>query len=80
MWLIIGIAIGVIVGVLISGVCCLLVVDCYYVGNLREDRSIPEEPYYFMEIGNGRLERLKRNRFALLRVVRENYMQADSDK
>lgn len=69
-WFVIGYAVGVLVECLIF----LLSIDRYYVGRLREDRSIPEEPYYFMEIDSGRFERLKKNRFALLRIARENYM------
>lgn len=76
--------IGFFVGVIISGLIYLLTVDKYWIGNLREDRSIPEEPYYFMEIVNGRYERLKTNRFALLRIIRQNYMdkggEADEGK
>lgn len=75
-WLIIG----VIFGTLVSGVTYFLAIDKYYVGNLREDRSIPEEPYYFMEISKGRFGRLSKNRFALLRVVRENYEETGDIK
>ncbi len=64
---------GYFAGTIVLGIFLFLSLDKYYVGDLREDRSIPEEPYYFMEIGAGRFDRLKRNRFALLKIVRENY-------
>ena len=70
--------IGFVLGTLVSGVLFFLSIDKFWVGNLREDRSIPEEPYYFMEIGQGRFERLSRNNFALLRIIRQNYTEENS--
>lgn len=75
LWLVVGYALGT----LISGIIYLITVDKYYVGNLREDRSIPEEPYYFMEIAGGRFDRLAKNKFALLRVTHQNYIQEKKD-
>ena len=72
-WLVIGYALGTIV----SGAFYLLTIDKFYVGNLREDKSIPEEPYYFMEIDQGRSGRLASNKFVLLRVERQNYIQKE---
>ena len=73
MW--IWFVIGYFIGTIVSGAIYLLTVDKYWVGILREDRSIPEEPYYFMEISAGRAERLKKNKFALLLIRRENYIK-----
>ena len=51
-----------------------LFVDSWYAGDLREDRSNPEEPYYFMEVAPGRGQKLSKNRKILLKVKRENYI------
>ena len=75
LWLVIGYTLGT----LVSGIIYLITVDKYYVGNLREDRSIPEEPYYFMEIASGRFDRLAKNKFALLRVTHQNYIREKKD-
>ena len=74
--------IGVLAGFL--GSCLLfligfvIVVDKWYVGSIREDRSIPEEPYFFMEISPGRFEKIARNNHVIFNVKRENYMNIDT--
>ena len=76
LWLFI--LVGAVVGGTIAFLVFLFVIGKWYVGNLREDRSFGEgDPYYFMEIANGALGQVKKNRFVLLRVRRENYIQED---
>ena len=72
-WL--GLAVGVFIGLGISMAIVLVMIGTWYIGDLREDRSSDDErPYYFMEIGKGASGRMRRNRFVLLRVKRENYI------
>ena len=70
---------GFIVGCFVTGVIAMIIVMCvigkWYIGDLREDRSVGEgEPYHFMEIAKGAARQLQTNRFVLLRVKRENYI------
>ena len=79
-WFWVGFAVGfLLAGIIFAGALGVLV-DKWYAGNLREDRSIPEEPYYFMEIAPGRFQKLGTNNSVLLRVKRENYISADVEK
>lgn len=74
-WFWIGYAIGFLMASVVCVIAIGLLIDKWYAGNLREDRSIPEEPYYFMEIAPGRLKKLGMNDTILLRVKREDYIQ-----
>jgi len=69
--------VGVVFGSLVSGVVFLLAVGKWYIGSLRIDTSIPEEPYWFMEISSGGADRLKKLNIVLLRVRRENYIPGE---
>ena len=45
------------------------------VGNLRIDRSDPDdEPYLFLEIERGKLEDIRDKRMIFLRVLNQNYI------
>ena len=78
MWLAVGV--GAFIGCLIFGIICLLGIGSWYVGDLREDRSSgDDQPYYFMEISHGALSRVKKNRFVLLRVKREDYIAKNTE-
>lgn len=45
------------------------------IGNLREDRSDPEEPpYLFLELEQGGLDLIQKSEYVTLRVRRENYL------
>lgn len=45
------------------------------IGNLREDRSDPEEPpYLFLELEQGGFESIQQAEYVTLRVRRENYL------
>lgn len=69
-------AAGFFIGILVFGLIFLYLIGNWYIGDLREDRSGGEEkPYYFMEIANGASGHLRKNRFVILRVKRENYIQ-----
>ena len=71
---VIYILIGMVIGILLACAIWMLACEQWFVGTLREDRSIPEDPpYWFMEILRGREKHLTKNRFALLRIRRENY-------
>ena len=69
--------IGFALGIFLPGVFFVLIFDKWYAGKLREDRSIPDEPYYFMEIDQGRSGRLASNKFVMLRIERQNYIQKE---
>lgn len=71
--------IGLVTGVLSSGVLIWLltiplIIDKWYVGTLNRDESIPNEPYYFMEIDEDKHEKLEKNKHVLLMVRKKNYL------
>ena len=69
-------AVGFFIGILAFGLIFLYLIGNWYIGDLREDRSSGEEkPYYFMEIANGASDQLKKCRYVILRVRRENYIR-----
>ena len=79
-WFWIGFAVGFLLACVVCAGALGVLVDKWYAGNLREDRSIPEEPYYFMEIAPGRFRKLSTNNTVLLRVKRENYIPSEVEK
>ena len=66
-------------GVFVGGICvaavAALIAGRWYVGTLREDRSEPTEPYYFLEIPRGGMRRLSGLKHVILNVKRENYLK-----
>lgn len=73
--LIIALIIGMVLGGVFCGVAFLIQMDKWYVGVLREDRSDPDQPYYFMEISKGRSQRLRKAKRVMLNVNREDYIK-----
>ena len=72
-WL--GVAVGAFIGVFVMVVVVLWVVGIWYIGDLREDRSSGDErPYYFMEVAKGAYRQMQKNRFVLLRIRHDNYI------
>lgn len=71
----IGLGCGVLVMAGISVLVVFLLIDKWHVGTLNLDESIPEEPYYFMEVSAGSQDKLKSNRLVLLRVSKRNYIR-----
>lgn len=66
---------GVFIGAVAALLIFLVIIGGWYIGDLREDRSDdPEKPYYFMEISNGASWRIRKNKFVLLKIRRENYL------
>ena len=73
MWL--YVAVGAFMACVVCVIVFLFLIGTWYLGDLREDRSDdPERPYYFMELGKGASYRMLKNRFVLLRVKREDYI------
>lgn len=71
-----GLIVGIFIGVLVSTFIYLFVIGKWYIGTLREDNSSgDEQPYYFMEIANGGYSQMQHNKYALLRIRRENYVK-----
>lgn len=66
MWILLG---GM-AGAVLTALVFLFVLGGWYIGNLREEPD-PEEAgtYYFMEITSGGINRVKRNKFVILRVA-----------
>lgn len=64
------ILLGGMAGAVLTALVFLLVLGGWYIGNLREEPD-PEETgtYYFMEITSGGINRVKRNKFVILRVA-----------
>ena len=77
-WFWVTLIAGIGFGILISIAVLFLMVDRWYVGTLREDRSDPSEPYYFLEIPKGGLQRMSRLKHVILSVKRENYIEPDT--
>jgi hypothetical protein len=71
--LLIGILIGLGAGVVVTAITVSLLIDRWYVGNLNLDASIPEEPYYFIEVSRGMTHKLSKNKHVLLNVRKSNY-------
>lgn len=70
MYIVIAVIVGVIVGVLAT----LLIFSTISVGNLRVDRSIPEDdPYLFLELTKSVSTVLKK-KFVILRVRVEDFI------
>jgi hypothetical protein len=65
---------GIGFGIVGTMVVVALIAGRWYIGSLREDRSDPSEPYYFMEIPKGGLQRMGRLKHVILNIKRENYI------
>ena len=73
--LIIGVLIGVVVGVWIGMERMRKAVEEGSVGNLRIDRSEPDEPPKpFLEVKDATIDTISRKNFVILKVINENYL------
>ena len=73
--IVIGIAIGVLIGVFVGTERMRKAVEEQSVGNLRIDRSEPDEPPRpFLELKNATIEMVSKKKFVILKVINENYL------
>lgn len=71
----VGIFIGIFVGIFIGTERMRKAIEEHSVGNLRIDRSDPDEPPQpFLEVTGGNIETIARQKFVILKVVNENYI------
>ena len=72
--LIIGIVIGLVVGAAAGYLIEWHITERACIGCLREDRSDPDEPYLFLEVDKGGIEKMRNSKHVKLRVKLENYV------
>ena len=72
----IGVGAGVFIGILIGTARMQKVFDDCSIGNLRIDRSEPDEPpKSFLEVTKGHsIEKIAREKFVILHVINESYI------
>lgn len=76
--LVVGILIGLFVGIFIGTDRMRKAVEEQSVGNLRIDRSEPDEPPRpFLEVRGMTIESIARKDFVILKVVNESYLSRD---
>lgn len=75
---IVGIAIGIFVGIFIGTDRMRKAIEEGSLGNLRIDRSEPDEPPKpFLEVTRADIETISQKKFVILKVVNENYVSLD---
>lgn len=75
--LIAGVAIGIVIGIFIGMERMRKAVEEQSVGNLRIDRSEPDErPKAFWEV-KGSVESIAKKKFVILKVIDESYLSRD---
>lgn len=73
--LLIGVICGALVGVFVGTDRMRKAVELASVGNLRIDRSEPDEPPKpFLEVTNATIETISRKNFVILKVINQNYI------
>lgn len=73
--LLVGVICGVLVGIFIGTERMRKAIEAGSVGNLRIDRSEPDEPPRpFLEVTNATMESISREKFVILKVVNQNYI------
>lgn len=77
--ILIYVGIALMVGVLIGAVVIGLLMRRYFysknIGNLRVDYSTGDnDPYLFLEVTKGNIDKIKQDAFVLLKVLNENYI------
>lgn len=73
-----GMIIGAIVGIFVGMGRMQKAVEERSVGNLRIDRSEPDEPARpFLEITNASIESISRQSYIILKIINENYISHD---
>lgn len=74
----IGMIIGLIIGIIAGVDRMRKVIEEQSVGNLRIDRSLPDEPVIpFLEVKGTSIERIAQKKFVMLRVINESYISHD---
>lgn len=73
--LLVGVICGVLVGIFIGTERMRKAIEAGSVGNLRIDRSEPDEPPRpFLEVTNATMESISREKFVILKVINQNYI------
>ena len=73
--LLVGLCVGAFVGIFMGVGRMQKAVEDQSVGNLRIDRSEPDEPPKpFLEVTNATIETISQKKFVILKVVNENYI------
>lgn len=73
-----GILIGVFIGMFIGMERMRKAIEDSSVGNLRIDRSEPDElPRPFLEVKDASIESISRKKFVMLKVINKNYLSHD---
>lgn len=76
--LIAGIGIGVAIGIFIGVDRMRKAIEEQSAGNLRIDRSEPDEPPRpFLEVHGNTIESIAQKKFVILKVINENYLSRD---
>lgn len=73
--MLVGVLIGVFIGMFIGMERMRKAVEDGSVGNLRIDRSEPDEPPRpFLEVKDATIETIAQKKFVMLKVINENYL------
>lgn len=73
-----GMVLGVTIGIFVGMERMRKAVEEQSVGNLRIDRSEPDEPARpFLEIKNATIESISQKKFVILKILNENYISHD---
>ena len=73
--LFVGLIIGVFIGAFVGVERMRKAVEDQSVGNLRIDRSEPDEPPRpFLEVKNATIESISQKKFVVLKIINENYI------
>jgi hypothetical protein len=71
----IGVFVGILIGIFVGTERMRKAVEERSVGNLRIDRSEPDEPPRpFLEVKDATIETIARHKFVILKVINENYL------
>lgn len=71
----IGVLVGILIGIFVGTERMRKAVEERSVGNLRIDRSEPDEPPRpFLEVKDATIETIARQKFVILKVINENYL------
>lgn len=73
--IVVGAVFGTLVGIFVGTERMRKAIEEQSVGNLRIDRSEPDEPPRpFLELKNANIEMVSRKKFVILKVINENYL------
>lgn len=78
MSLFVGVVIGVVIGIFIGTDRMRKAIETMSAGNLRIDRSIPDEPPSpYLEVDSSNIENIAQQKYIMLKVVNESYLSHD---